>query len=59
MSGDGFGTYESILLDGFGNSKKPKFSFSTGTQLYGTCSILWNNDFYLLGGYYAVFGSLL
>ena len=54
MEGEGSDAYipgQSIMFDGFGNSRKPNFSFSEGTYVYGACSVLWKNNLYVLGGY--------
>ena len=41
----------SVLLDGYGNVKWPDFTFSEGTEVVYSCSVIWESQMYVFGGY--------
>ena len=41
----------SVLLDGYGNFKWPEFTFSEGTEVAYSCSVIWESQMYVFGGF--------
>ena len=41
---------KSIILDGYGESKQPDFTFSSGTEVSASCSLIWENEMFVFGG---------
>ena len=40
-----------MIIDGKGRSKETAFAYGPETQAYSSCSIIWNGQMFLFGGY--------
>ena len=42
--------FTTLIIDGFGRSKKINFSYDSKTEVSGSCSVVWHGKMYVFGG---------